>query len=176
MGAALGEGKRMGPLMRRGMLLLLLAVGVVPAWTAAPVAAQDRDCSDFSSQREARLFFLRNGGPGSDPHRLDTAYGQGDGIACESRPCPCYYGRSLPDSDPTPNRPPQRDTRPRNRRQTIKSRVIDVIDGDTIRVRTLEPTRRPTYRVRLIGIDTPEMRPLECGAREATHALRLELQ
>jgi endonuclease YncB( thermonuclease family) len=45
-----------------------------------------------------------------------------------------------------------------------------VIDGDTIRVRTLEPTRRPTYRVRLIGIDAPEMRPLECGARQATHA------
>ena len=31
---------------------------------------------------EAQRFFLENGGPASDPHRLDL---DNDGIACESR-------------------------------------------------------------------------------------------
>jgi micrococcal nuclease len=43
----------------------------------------DRDCSDFSSHREAQAFFEAEGGPGRDPHRLD---GDGDGLACESLP------------------------------------------------------------------------------------------
>jgi len=41
--------------------------------------AEDRDCSDFDTQREAQRFFERHQ-PG-DPHRLD---GDGDGEACES--------------------------------------------------------------------------------------------
>jgi hypothetical protein len=44
-------------------------------------AAGDRDCADFASQAEAQRFFLANGGPGSDPHRLDRDH---DGVACES--------------------------------------------------------------------------------------------
>jgi hypothetical protein len=49
----------------------------------APVrgAGGDRDCPDFGSQAEAQRFFLENGGPSSDPHRLDRDH---DGIACES--------------------------------------------------------------------------------------------
>ena len=43
----------------------------------------DRDCSDFTTQAEAQAFFLANGGPGRDPHRLD---GDNDGIACERLP------------------------------------------------------------------------------------------
>jgi micrococcal nuclease len=43
----------------------------------------DRDCSDFSSQREAQAFFEAEGGLGRDPHRLD---GDGDGRACQSLP------------------------------------------------------------------------------------------
>jgi micrococcal nuclease len=41
----------------------------------------DRDCSDFGSQGEAQRFFIANGGPASDPHKLDR---DDDGIACES--------------------------------------------------------------------------------------------
>jgi endonuclease YncB( thermonuclease family) len=50
-----------------------------------------------------------------------------------------------------------------------------VIDGDTIRVKPLEPTRRPRYTVRLIGIDTPEVYGGgECGGRRASaHLTRL---
>jgi len=44
---------------------------------------RDRDCSDFATQAEAQAFFLANGGPARDPHRLD---GDGDGIACERLP------------------------------------------------------------------------------------------
>nr|WP_322822036.1 MBL fold metallo-hydrolase [Chloroflexus sp.] len=43
----------------------------------------DRNCSDFATQAEAQAFFLANGGPARDPHRLD---GDDDGIACESLP------------------------------------------------------------------------------------------
>lgn len=43
----------------------------------------DRDCSDFRTQAEAQAFFEAAGGPGKDPHRLDS---DGDGVACESLP------------------------------------------------------------------------------------------
>jgi hypothetical protein len=41
----------------------------------------DRDCPNFGSQGEAQRFFIANGGPASDPHKLDR---DDDGIACES--------------------------------------------------------------------------------------------
>lgn len=40
----------------------------------------DKDCKDFRTQREAQDFFTREGGPKSDPHRLDA---DKDGKACE---------------------------------------------------------------------------------------------
>ena len=43
----------------------------------------DRNCSDFTTWQEAQDFFLSEGGPEEDPHRLD---GNKDGIACESLP------------------------------------------------------------------------------------------
>jgi len=55
--------------------------------------------------------------------------------------------------------------------RTIDGRVSSVTDGDTLRVRASEGDRRE-YRVRLIGIDTPETNrpntPVECGARAAS--------
>jgi hypothetical protein len=41
----------------------------------------DRDCPDSGSHEEAQRFFLANGGPSSDPHKLDR---DRDGLACES--------------------------------------------------------------------------------------------
>lgn len=46
-------------------------------------AFDDRNCGDFGSWREAQDFFLSEGGPENDPHRLDR---NNDGIACESLP------------------------------------------------------------------------------------------
>jgi len=55
-----------------------LAAFIVPATTAT---AADKDCSDFSTWRQAQNFYKRHGGPKRDPHRLDADH---DGIACES--------------------------------------------------------------------------------------------
>jgi len=41
----------------------------------------DRDCGDFSSQREAQRFFEDEGGPSTDYQGLDR---DGDGVVCES--------------------------------------------------------------------------------------------
>lgn len=66
----------------------LLVAGAVAALTmalTAPVASafRDRDCSDFSTQKQAQKFFKKAGGPKKDPHRLDADH---DGIACEALP------------------------------------------------------------------------------------------
>ncbi len=43
----------------------------------------DKDCSDFATHADAQAFFISQGGPSSDPHRLD---GDHDGSACETLP------------------------------------------------------------------------------------------
>ena len=43
----------------------------------------DADCDDFESWGEANAFFIRAGGPESDPYRLD---GDSNGVPCESLP------------------------------------------------------------------------------------------
>lgn len=46
----------------------------------------DKDCSDFSSHKEAQAFFNCCGFTATnDPMKLDSI-GKGDGIACESLP------------------------------------------------------------------------------------------
>jgi len=51
--------------------------------TAFDPTGEEKDCGDFSSQAEAQAFYEAAGGPGEDPHRLDS---EGDGVACESLP------------------------------------------------------------------------------------------
>ena len=43
----------------------------------------DRNCGDFATWQEAQDFFLSEGGPEADPHRLDR---NNNGVACESLP------------------------------------------------------------------------------------------
>jgi hypothetical protein len=74
------------------MAILVLTAGAM-ASVPAGASANDKDCSDFATQRAAQFFFLRHGGPRHDPHRLDADH---DGIACEDNPCPCYYKKRLP--------------------------------------------------------------------------------
>jgi endonuclease YncB( thermonuclease family) len=146
-------------------LALLIAVPSL-AWAGVPAAAADRDCSDFDSQAQAQDYFVDRGGPDADPDRLDA---DGDGTACDSLPCPCGSSASPGPSSPAAAPAPKR-------AQTIRGRVIEVTDGDTIKVRPLERTRRSVYAVRLIGIDTPETRrpatPVECGGPEASDNLK----
>jgi len=58
-----------------------LTAVVALTFSAAPAAAGDKDCADFSSWRQAQNFFVKHGGPRHDPHRLD---GDDDGIACKA--------------------------------------------------------------------------------------------
>jgi endonuclease YncB( thermonuclease family) len=144
-------------------LALALALTLVGA---APAAAQDRDCSNFDSQAEAQDFY-ENAGPG-DPHRLDA---DDDGRACDANPCPCR-GPGGGEPPPSPPAAPRPSPPPPDRAQTIRAVIVRVIDGDTIVVRPLEETRRPRYTVRLLGIDSPERRPKECGTDLATDSAR----
>jgi len=123
---------------------------------AAPAHAADKDCGDFPSQKAAQIFFLKNGGPTSDPHNLDA---EGDGIACETNPAPYYLKTVLPDGSTAKTTLRQR------------ARVIRVVDGDTLKVRLTKSGARK--KVRLIGIDTPEVfGGVECGGKKASRSMR----
>ena len=68
-----------------------------PTATPTPgTASPDRNCSDFDTWAEAQAFYEAEGGPESDPHRLDH---DGDGIACESLP----GAPKSPSATPTPD-------------------------------------------------------------------------
>jgi micrococcal nuclease len=111
---------------------------------AAPERAAAKSCADYANQAAAQ-------------RGADTNDGDGDGVFCEALPCPCE-GKSGK-------------TVPAPAVQVIEARVTSVTDGDTIRVRAFG-AKRSHYRVRLIGIDTPETdkpgTPVECGAKRAT--------
>lgn len=144
----------------RRLTAALAAVALTTTITATVPAhaAGDKDCSDFASQKAAQLFYISNGGPVSDPHRLDS---DGDGVVCESLPGPYYYGTSVP-AAPKPKPKPQAILQ--------YARVIKVTDGDTIRIRLTGGARR---NVRLIGIDTPEVHgSTECGGPQASRSLK----
>lgn len=153
-----------------GRLVVVLLGGVLASIVLAPTAAAVEPiagaaavCADYNNQAEAQ-------------RAKDTRDSDGDGIYCEHLPCPCSRPGASPRPSPRPApRPRRRPNSPQNRRQTIKSRITQVIDGDTVRVRPLENTRRKSYLVRMIGIDTPETRkpgtPVECGGKEATDSM-----
>lgn len=123
---------------------------------AAPAQAADRDCSDFDTQAQAQQFYVNNGGPQQDPHRLDA---DDDGRACDSLPCPCSSatgGGGTSTGGTTTLRQ--------------RAKVLAVVDGDTIDVRLANGNRK---RVRLVGIDTPEVYGgTECGGPQASRSLK----
>jgi len=137
-------------------VVVLGGAALTPAAGAQTAHASDRDCSDFSNQRQAQNYFVSKGGPGSDPDRLD---GDGDGRACDTLPCPCGAGGGA--RRPEPRAP---------RRPDFPARVVRVTDGDTIVVRSGTGRR---FKVRLIGIDTPEVfGGLECGGTQASASMK----
>lgn len=145
-------------------LALALAGGDGPVPPAA--AGGDRDCSDFSNQKKAQEFFESHN-PSQDPHGLDA---DGDGVACESNPCPCSSGGGGGGGDGGGGGGGGGD-RPKVKRDRV--RVVEVTDGDTIKVRFKDGHRRD---VRLIGIDTPEVYGgRECGGPGASRALKRKL-
>ena len=67
--------------MKRHLITaLLIAALAITAFAPTASAISDRDCSDFPTWKKAQKFYKKNGGPRSDPHRLDA---DRDGIACE---------------------------------------------------------------------------------------------
>lgn len=113
----------------------------------------DVNCGDFASQAEAQRYLLAG-----DPFRLD---GDGDGVACNSLPCPCSPAAG---GDPGPGG--SRATPPRSFRGT----VVSVADGDTLDVTTPSGS---VETVRIIGIDTPEVYGgKECGGPAASAAMK----
>jgi len=140
-------------------LVLLVAVLLVPSLAISQAGtSEDRDCADFPDQASAQRYYESRGGPQADPDRLD---GDNDGTACDTLPCPCAGSQG----EPAP---------PKAARRTA-ARVISITDGDTLIARATKGKRR-RYKVRLIGIDTPETRkpgtPVECGGPEASASLK----
>lgn len=153
--------------MRRILTILtalFVAATSLAAFAAPAQAVADRDCGDFDNQAQAQRFYVDQGGPQQDPHRLDA---DGDGKACDSLPCPCSSSTSGGGGDgggttggsSDPGRPLKQ-----------AARVIKITDGDTIRVRLIGGPRK---NVRLIGIDTPEVYGgAECGGAAASQNLK----
>lgn len=134
---------------------LFVGLGLLALPGSPATAVADRDCGDFDTQRQAQNFFLDHGGPNNDPHRLDA---DGDGIACETLPCPCSTSTSGGGGG--------------DGAAVVKQRgkVVKVVDGDTIDVNL---RNGPIKRVRLIGIDTPEVYGgIECGGEAASRSAR----
>ena len=80
----------------RGLLASIVGIVIVGVSLLAATPAQafiDKDCGDFATQADAQAFYLNSGGPAADPHRLDA---EGDGLACETLPCPCSYSSPQP--------------------------------------------------------------------------------
>ncbi len=152
------------------VLLLVVTLSTLAGSVAPAQAFVDRDCSDFATQAEAQAFFLA-AGPG-DPHRLDA---EGDGLACESNPCPCTGSAPVPlvgqTTGPTPTATPTPESDPDDSAssgpvQRHTGIVVKVTDGDTLKVRVHGVGVRD---VRILGIDTPEVYgQRECGGPGAS--------
>ncbi len=73
-------------------IILVISVLLIGIWWLTPynnsspnkfLVDNDRNCPDFSTQKEAQAFFESNGGPARDPHKLDR---DKDGVVCETLP------------------------------------------------------------------------------------------
>lgn len=147
--------------MRRLALTAVMAfILLAPtAQASAPIAHSSAVCADYSNQAAAQ----RAG---------DTRDTDGDGVYCESLPCPCARpGSPAPRSNPKPRPRPKPKRKPKPRAQVLTGRITDVVDGDTIKV-SVTGAKRDNYTVRLLGIDTPETYGgVECGGREASSSM-----
>ena len=177
-----GEHLSVTRLLARLVLFALVAVGLSAAPTSYAVSV-DMDCGDFATQAAAQTFYL-DAGPG-DPHRLDA---DGDGVVCETNPCPCLGGAQpvplvgQPTTQPTPSPTPTPTPMPTSTPGTNpggsgtsgparrhRGIVVRVTDGDTLKVRIIGVGERS---IRILGIDTPEVYGgRECGGDAASASM-----
>lgn len=155
-----GAGERL--LLASAVALVLVAIALTIS--PQPAEARDRDCSDFPNQAAAQNALQ----PG-DPDGLD---GDGDGVACETNPCPCSSaggGGGGGGGGPAGGSGGGGSAGP----SAQGARVIEVTDGDTVKVRLGGRERD----VRVIGIDTPEVYfGEECGGAEASASMKRLLE
>lgn len=144
------------------VLFLSAFLSVASLAPSGPSAAaeRDRDCDEFRTQAAAQHFFVTHGGSRSND--FDNLDGDGDGVACESNPCPCSKAA---DGGAGSSKVPA------GRR--LAAVVTRDVDGDSIYVRLVATGSE--IEVRVIGIDTPEEyrpdTPVECGARAAARSM-----
>lgn len=145
--------------MKRLLVLPLIAIAVAVGFTAAgPDLAAAATCSDFPNQAAAQAA-------------ANTRDPDGDGVYCESLPCPCLGkagGSSGGSSGGGGSTTPSRSGR-LGKFTRLPVTITSVVDGDTLKIRT---TKGVNSTMRVIGIDTPETKkpnvPVECGGKEAT--------
>ncbi len=82
------------------MKTTLLVAAMLVGLALLPSAASAATCSDYSTQAEAQ-------------RAADTRDSDGDGVYCESLPCPCATGSGLGSPSAPPSKPPVTATRPR---------------------------------------------------------------
>jgi len=75
------------------MRATLLATAVLAGLVLLPSSASAATCSDYSTQAKAQAA-------------ADTRDADGDGVYCESLPCPCSTGGGSPAPPPSPPPPP----------------------------------------------------------------------
>jgi micrococcal nuclease len=143
--------------MRKFLILPLIAAAVAIGFsTAGADRAAAAACSDFPNQAAAQ-------------RAANTRDADGDGIYCETLPCPCL-GKAGGSSGGSPGVPtaPSRTGR-LGQFTRLPVTITSVVDGDTLKIRT---DKGVNTTMRVIGIDTPETRkpgvPVECGGKEAT--------
>ncbi|MFI5572192.1 excalibur calcium-binding protein [Streptomyces sp. NPDC051740] len=120
---------------RTGAMGTLIALAaIVPL--ADTAHAQDLDCSDFTYQEDAQVFFDTDR---SDPHRLDEDPGPDDGVACEALP-----RRGLTSSTFRPA--PATSAPTRSPAPTTASPTRSPSSTAATPTRTVTPTSAPTTR------------------------------
>ncbi|MXG91562.1 excalibur calcium-binding domain-containing protein [Nocardioides flavescens] len=121
----------------RLLTLMLAATGltfVALAGSTTSAQAKDLNCDDFSSQAAAQANLNNNP---SDPNGLDT---DGDGVACESNPCPCNTSSNSGGN----NNPP---AAPSKKFHAINLRVAEVKRSGNSVVIGKVPTYRGKFQI-----------------------------
>lgn len=122
-------------------------IGTAPASAAT--------CANYATQQAAQ-------------DAKDTYDGDGDGIFCETLPCPCSPEWTAQHATSPPAQSPQPVSPQPTKSYVYSGRITRVVDGDTLKVRI----RKRIKTVRILGVDTPESHKPnvapECGSSEAT--------
>lgn len=86
------------------MILTALALLMIGFLNTQTGYAADKDCADFSSQKEAQIYFLNGGG--SETYNFNGLDRDHDAVACEDHKgyssAEIYYETTLPESQNAP--------------------------------------------------------------------------